>query len=50
MAALPISYAIKGTGAFIDITFAVIFATIFMNSILISTVNKTKYKGEKENG
>jgi len=50
MAALPISYAIKGTGAFIDITFAVIFATIFLNSILISIVNKTKYKGEKENG
>ncbi len=50
VAALPLSYAIPGTGAFIDIVFAVIFVTIFLNSLMISIINKQKYKEENKNG
>ncbi len=48
VAVLPLSYAIKGTGSFIDIVFAVIFATIFLNSLMISIINKQKYKEEEK--
>jgi NhaP-type Na+/H+ and K+/H+ antiporter len=44
VAALPLSYGIGGSGAFIDIIFAVIFVTIFINSVLVSAINKLKYK------
>jgi NhaP-type Na+/H+ or K+/H+ antiporter len=44
VAALPLSYAIQGTGSFIDIVFAVIFVTIFLNSMMISIINKQKPK------
>ncbi|MCL4376681.1 cation:proton antiporter [Candidatus Parvarchaeota archaeon] len=50
VAALPLSYAIPGTGSFIDIVFAVIFVTIFLNSLMISVINKQKYKEESKNG
>jgi NhaP-type Na+/H+ or K+/H+ antiporter len=43
VAALPLSYAIPGTGSFIDIIFAVIFVTIFLNSLMISIINKQKH-------
>lgn len=35
VAALPIVYGIEGSGAFLDIVFAVIFVTIFINSTMI---------------
>ncbi len=50
VAALPLTYGIPGTGAFIDIVFSVIFITVFMNSLMISAVNRTKYPEEKKNG
>ena len=49
VAALPLSYAVNGTGSFIDIVFAVIFVTIFLNSLMISIINKQKYKEENHN-
>jgi Sodium/hydrogen exchanger family. len=48
VAALPLSYAIPGTNSFIDIVFAVIFVTIFINSLMISIINKQKYKEEEK--
>ncbi len=50
VAALPLSYSISGTNSFIDIVFAVIFVTIFLNSLMISIINKQKYKEENKNG
>ena len=50
IAALPLSYSIRGTGPFIDIVFSVIFVTIFLNSLIISVINKTKYKEDENNG
>ncbi len=35
VAALPIVYGIEGSGAFLDIVFAVIFVTIFINSTMV---------------
>ena len=49
VAALPLTYGIPGTGAFIDIVFSVIFITVFMNSLMISAVNRTRYSEEKKN-